>query len=115
MILSEVPWAPLPQRREWPPIMKSLRKGNLKYLATLSTTAPSQFLEEQFYDLSDDPQERVDLSSKSPIEVQALRRWLQAHVAEAKNLRAGQKRDDDEVILDEDAEERLKSLGYVGN
>ena len=114
IIVSEVAWAPLGRKGPWPPIVKiSLRKGDLKYHATIAADSFSELSEEKLYNLAEDPHERVSLPVESSSEARAFRRWLRDHAAAAAGSLSAAPRRDEEVILDDAAWERLRSLGYI--
>ncbi len=63
---------------------------------------------DEYFDLTIDPDERVNLIGERPIEAEALRRWL---LEKYSQMRAA--RPDEEQVIEPEFLEELRALGYV--
>ena len=87
-----------------------MRIRDLKYVVTLSNPeGRTQVVQQELYDLADDPEEQNDLSRSKETETKMLLANVRTFLAKAKGDRvsgAG-------VILDEQTKETLRALGYI--
>ncbi len=88
----------------------AMRIRDLKYVVTLSNPeGRTQVVQQELYDLADDPEEQNDLSRSKETETKMLLANVRTFLAKAKGDRvsgAG-------VILDEQTKETLRALGYI--
>ena len=93
----------------------ALRDGNLKYIATLLGSPDGEIsldevVEEELYDLAQDPAEKRNLLTESSREATRFRRLLRTYVERVGRTKA----DEGELLLrDEEMDSRLRALGYV--
>jgi len=110
--ISEVTW-----RSPQATAMKiSFRTEASKFIATLSgpvgdDLAVSELREEELYDLSNDPNEQINLLPQASGDVETYHRQMRSFLDTARAVRST--RQGQEVELDEELIERLRSLGYV--
>jgi arylsulfatase A-like enzyme len=112
MIPSEITWRSPEETR----MKLSFRGRGRKYVATLLGPAGndlgvSHLLEEEFYDLLNDPDEAHNLFVTSSPETRDYRQRVRAFLETAKEIR--RTRRGEQIELDEELLERLKALGYV--
>ncbi len=96
----------------------SFHTGREKYIATLAGPAGKplgelKIIEEELYDLTDDPSERDNLLGKPEFsgDRETFRRHVHTFLDEARRFRASH--GGQEVLMDEQTRERLKTLGYI--
>ena len=112
--LSEVTWDVKEDRGA---TMKIAVKDNrLKYILTLAREVEdelfvSEVVNEELYDLIEDPGEQKNLLPETTIDIGPLRRDARLLLEKARALQT--KRRGQEVVLDEELSERLKALGYI--
>jgi arylsulfatase A-like enzyme len=110
--VSEVTW-----RSPGGTLMKiAFRSEELKYIATLEGAPASdwdglELVQEELYNLADDPTELVDISGESHEQIGMFRRELELFLQEAENR--GANRMSEGVTLNEITKQRLRSLGYI--
>jgi arylsulfatase A-like enzyme len=112
IILSEITWRSPEETR----MKLSFRGGGQKYVATLlgpvgNDLAVSHLLEEELYDLLNDPDEMKNLLSASSPTTEDYRQRVRDFLDRAKKIRMTRK--GERIELDEELLERLKALGYV--
>jgi arylsulfatase len=105
-----------PKPGELPTKHVAIRTDDKKYIATFRTDNEEEisiveFVREELYDLEADPGETKDLASKSPDDIEAFRKGLNAYLDEARAFRNW--RQGDAVVEDEAILERLRALGYL--
>ena len=112
--LSEVTWDVKEDRGA---TMKIAVKDNrLKYILTLAGEVEdelfvSEVVNEEVYDLIEDPGEQKNLLPETTTDIGPLRRDARYLLEKARALQA--KRRDQKVVLDEELSEHLKALGYI--
>ena len=110
-IVSEITWAPV-VGGTWPPVgigkRVAIRSGGFKYIATLGAES-DDVVEEELYDLSEDPSEKNDLTEAEHPRLALFRSELRRFVTETRGAAPRGER----VILDDETKERLRSLGYI--
>ena len=93
----------------------SFRTGERKYIATLSRSAGgegvSRLVEEELYDLVNDPRETRNLLPEAATDAGSFRRQMWTFLDKAKRSREGRR--SQPVELDEATRERLRALGYT--
>ena len=114
-LVSEVTWDERQGVRE-AKMKVALRNDRSAYIVTLAGDGVAELSlnaiqTEELYDLQTDPGERHDLATASAAELRGFREKLRAYFQEAKRLRATRK--GEKVVLDEEALQRLRTLGYV--
>jgi arylsulfatase A-like enzyme len=88
----------------------AVRFRAMKAIATLVRDgSETRTAKQELYDLFRDPHERTDLSATEPARAEALLGRLRDFVIMARSSRV----DGEEVVLDEEQREKLRSLGYI--
>lgn len=88
----------------------AMRAGDTKYIATIAEAdGELRVLQQELYDLSSDPEERNDLTQIERADARLFQEEVRAFVTAVRKSRAG----GEEVILDEEIKETLRSLGYI--
>ena len=112
ILVSEVTW-----HRDGPNFMKvAVRNGDHKYISSFRTRSDDKLtvdaiLDEELYDLSNDPGELVNLLQDPSVEVEPYRKKVLVYLDTAREYQ--KTRQGEGVILDEETRERLKRLGYL--
>ena len=88
----------------------SIRSDTMKYITTLvEESGGIQEAVQELYDISSDPFERDELSGERPVEAEAMRQRVRAFLRLARSWDAKT----EDVTLDDDVTEQLRSLGYI--
>ena len=112
--LSEITWDA--KEGQGAAMKIAVKDNRLKYILTLSGEAEdelfvSEVVNEELYDLIEDPGEQKNLLPETTTDIGPLRRDARLLLEKAQALQT--KRRGQEVVLDEELLERLKALGYI--